>query len=100
MSVLIVSLASIAAMMNRGEHSVSIAGAILPNRKVLGSDKGHQELFEDVIKGADARTNRKLVGIELFDEIAPFIGREPYGIRVVEDEEAREILSKAGITYV
>jgi len=46
MSVLIVSLASIAVMMNRGEHSVSIAGAILPNRKVLGSDKGHQEQLD------------------------------------------------------
>jgi len=98
MSVLIVSLASIAAMMNRGEHSVSIAGAILPNGKVLGSDKGHQELFEDVIKGAGARAGKQLVGEELFDEIVPFIGREPYGIRVVEDEEAREILSEAGIT--
>ena len=98
MSVLIVSLASIAAMMNRGEHSVSIAGAILPNRKVLGSDDGHQELFEEAIERADDRAGKQLVGEELFDEIVPFIGREPYGIRVVEDEEAREILSEAGIT--
>ena len=98
MSVLIVSLASIAAMMNRGEHSVSIAGAILPNRKVLGSDNGHQELFEEAIERADDRAGKQLVGTELFDAVVPFIGREPYGIRVVEDEEAREILSEAGIT--
>ena len=98
MSVLIVSLASIAAMMNRGEHSVSIAGAILPNRKVLGSDNGHQELFEESIERADSNAGKKLVGQELFDAVVPFIGREPYGIRVVEDKEAREILSEAGIT--
>jgi hypothetical protein len=98
MSVLIVSLADIAALMYRGEHGGSIAGAILPNRKVLGSDDGHQELFEEAIERAEDRAGKQLVGTELFDAVAPFIGREPYGIRVVEDEEAREILSEAGIT--
>jgi len=98
MSVSIVSLADIAALMYRGEHGGSIAGAILPNRKVLGSDDGHQELFEEAIERADDRAGKQLVGEELFDGIIPFIGREPYGIRVVEDEEAREILSEAGIT--
>ena len=103
MSVLIVSVTSMADLMSgdpNREYRTDIVGAILSNRKILTNRDDDQRMLEGALQGLDEYAGKKLVGDELFKEIYSFVGRMPHGVRIVEDEEAREILSKAGITYV
>jgi len=101
MSVLIVSVTSMADLMSGDpdrEYRTDIVGAILANRKILSNRDDDQRMLENALQVLDQYAGKKLVGDELFKEIYPFVGRIPHGVRVVEDKEAKEILSEAGIT--
>jgi len=97
MAVLIVSSVSWADLMSGKQAKKEIIGAILPNRKILSNRKQDQRMLEGALQALDKKTGKKLGGDALFQEIYPFVGRMPLGANVVEDKEAREILSEAGI---
>ena len=95
MSVAIISMASMADMMQGDKVRERIIGAILANRKILASNEQNQTMLDGILANVD----EKLVGDELFRQVGRFLGSGVnLGISIEDDKEAREVLSEAGIT--